>query len=131
MLTLQISKGDYITINDNIVVQVFPDGGRATLRVDAPREVPVVRGALREREGSPKPEVIAAGESRNYKPKARSVTDQIRRERYFDKVNRWQTRKSEAAAALETMERCLADIKSPEVRRVYREQINKILPLTE
>ena len=49
MLSLQLKSGEYITIGDNIVVQVFQVGGQFRVAVDAPREVPIVRGEVRER----------------------------------------------------------------------------------
>ena len=131
MLSLNLTKGDYITISDNIVVQVFPDGGRATLRVDAPREIPVVRGKLAEKAGVQKPDAIAATEAFNYQPRSRGVNAKIRSERYFEKLDRLKQRKKDAMSAIETMQRCLGEIESPEVRRVFREQLERVVPLAE
>ena len=56
MLSLQIKSGDYITIGEDIVVQVFKESGsRMRISIQAPREVPIVRGAVREREGETRP----------------------------------------------------------------------------
>lgn len=56
MLSLQLYSGEYLTIGDNVTVQVFRDsGGRFTVVVDAPREVPIVRGEVLERQGKPRP----------------------------------------------------------------------------
>ncbi len=50
MLSLRITSGDYIAIGDDIVVQVTQAQGSAfNVSIDAPREVPIVRGALHER----------------------------------------------------------------------------------
>ena len=131
MLSLNVSKGEYITINGNIVVQVFPEGGQATLRVEAPREIPIVRGTVLEKGGAPKPEAIAAAERRAYVPKTRTVAEQIRKDRYYEKVNRWAARKRAGRAAIETMERRLAEVESPELRRALREQLEALKALTE
>ena len=57
MLSLQLKSGEYITIGDNIVVQVFKDSGpefRASIK--APREIPIVRGKVLERSGGQRPD---------------------------------------------------------------------------
>lgn len=50
MLSLQLKSGEYITIGENIAVQVFAGSG-STFRVavKAPREVPILRGEVLER----------------------------------------------------------------------------------
>lgn len=56
MLKLSLTPGEYLTIDGNIVVQVYrSESGRAYLAIDAPREVPIVRGAVLEREGAARP----------------------------------------------------------------------------
>ncbi len=53
MLKLSLAPGEYLTIGENVVVQVYrAENGRTYLAIDAPREVPIVRGAVREREGA-------------------------------------------------------------------------------
>ena len=49
MLSLQLKSGEYVTIGDNIVVQVFQVGQNFHMKIDAPREIPIVRGEVRER----------------------------------------------------------------------------------
>ena len=50
MLKLSLAPGEYLTIVDGAVVQVYrAESGRAYLAIDAPREIPVGRGAVRER----------------------------------------------------------------------------------
>lgn len=54
-------SGEYLTIGDNVVVQVFRDsGGRFTVVIDAPREIPIVRSEVLERQGKPKPKRLLA-----------------------------------------------------------------------
>lgn len=60
MLKLSLTQGEYLTIGDHIVIQLFrSEGGRAYLAIDAPREVPIVRGAVLEREGGQRPQRLA------------------------------------------------------------------------
>lgn len=51
MLTLRVESGDYIAIGDNIIVQVYRvNDSTFELSVEAPREVPIVRGELHDRQ---------------------------------------------------------------------------------
>ena len=59
MLLLQLKTGEYMTIGGSVVVQLSDvSGNRCKLMVEAPREVPVVRGELLERAGGPRPECV-------------------------------------------------------------------------
>ena len=50
MLTLRIKSGEYITIGENIAVQVFKQAGDSLqIAVKAPKDIPILRGAVRER----------------------------------------------------------------------------------
>ena len=49
MLSLHLLSGDYITIGDDIVVQVFQTGSSFRVAVEAPKSVPIIRGELREK----------------------------------------------------------------------------------
>ena len=131
MLSLNMGRGEYFTINENIVVQVYPQGNQATVCVDAPREIPVVRGTLRELEGKQKPAAIAAAEAKGRKPRTVTAAERLRKERYCERKELWQSRKNSAKDALATMERSLEKIESPELRQIYREQLQKLVPLTE
>ena len=51
MLSLQLKSGEYLTIGDDIVVQVFEQGGTIRVAVKAPRELPILRGEVHERDG--------------------------------------------------------------------------------
>ena len=60
MLLLQLRAGEYMTIGDDVVVQVNDvSGDRCKLMIQAPREIPVIRGELLERAGAQRPECIA------------------------------------------------------------------------
>lgn len=51
MLSLQLKSGEYITIGDDIVVQIFQDGPVNRVSIKAPRELTILRGEVQEREG--------------------------------------------------------------------------------
>ena len=50
MLSLQLKSGDYVTIGEDIVIQVFTT---STIRmsVQAPKEMTILRGEVWERKG--------------------------------------------------------------------------------
>ena len=53
MLALSVQEGDYITIGDDIVIQIYAQKGKLTrIAIDAPREMPVVRSKLVEEQGA-------------------------------------------------------------------------------
>lgn len=53
MLSLQVKSGEYITIGEDIVIQIFEQSGsNFKVSIQAPREIPILRGAVRERAGS-------------------------------------------------------------------------------
>ena len=59
MLFLQLKTGEYMTIGDNVVVQLNDaSSSHCKLMIEAPREVPVVRGELLERAGAERPECV-------------------------------------------------------------------------
>ena len=52
MLSLQLKSGEYLPIGDNIAVQIFEQSGSYfRVSVKAPREIPILRGEVRERTG--------------------------------------------------------------------------------
>lgn len=56
MLFLRLKSGEYLTIGENITIQVFPDGGSAVrVGVNAPKNLSVLRGEVRERSGAERP----------------------------------------------------------------------------
>ena len=60
MLFLQLKTGEYMTIGEDVIVQLNDvSGNRCKLMIEAPREVPVMRGELLERAGAKRPECVA------------------------------------------------------------------------
>ena len=65
MLFLQMKEGEYLTIGEDIVVQVFPDSSTtARLAIKAPKELTILRGEVRERNGVQRPEGLVGPEHR-------------------------------------------------------------------
>lgn len=59
MLCLALTPGEYLTIGDDVVVQMERMvGDRCRLVIQAPREVPILRGAVLERSGGQRPECV-------------------------------------------------------------------------
>lgn len=59
MLCLLLAPGEYLTIGDNVVIQLDRmTGDRCKLAIEAPREIPVVRGEVLERNGGERPDCI-------------------------------------------------------------------------
>ncbi len=62
MLSLSLLPGEYLTIGDNVVVQVDRMvGDRCKLVINAPREILIVRGTVLEREGGERPGCVFDG----------------------------------------------------------------------
>ena len=62
MLCLNLNQGEYMTIGDDVVVQLEGiSGDHCRLAVHAPREVPIVRGKALERGGGKRPGCVFDG----------------------------------------------------------------------
>ena len=60
MLKLALAPGEYMTIGNQVVVQLENiAGARCRLAVQAPREVPIMRGAVLERGGGERPDGLS------------------------------------------------------------------------
>jgi len=59
MLCLSLLPGEYLTVGEEVVLQYDRTvGDRCKLVIHAPREVPIVRGKVLEREGAQRPECV-------------------------------------------------------------------------
>lgn len=57
MLSLQLRSGDYLTIGDDIVIQIFRESSaQFRVSVQAPREAAILRGQVREGTGAQRPQ---------------------------------------------------------------------------
>ena len=86
MLSLQLKSGEYLTIGNDIVVQVFDQGGAIRVAVKAPRELSILRGEVHERDGE------RPGGLLRQRPKTPS--ERVRNARHMEEL----ARKKEAAA---------------------------------
>lgn len=65
MLCISMKPGDYFTVGGSTVIQLDRlTGDRAHLTVNAPREVPILRGAVLERSGGTRPGCVFTPPSR-------------------------------------------------------------------
>ena len=54
MLSLRLKTGEYLTIGDNITVQIYRQvGDSVEVAIKAPREIPVLRGKVAQRGTAP------------------------------------------------------------------------------
>ncbi len=60
MLSLTMHEKDYLTINGDIVVQIYQiSKNQCRISIDADRSVSIVRGKVLEREGARHPDCLA------------------------------------------------------------------------
>ena len=68
MLCISMKAGEYFTVDGKTVIQFDRlNGDRARLMIQAPKEVPIVRGTVLEREGGKRPECVFVTPRRNVK----------------------------------------------------------------
>ena len=59
MLSLVISQGDYVTIGNDVVLQFnHMSSNRCNLVIQAPKEIPILRGEVLERTGEKRPDCV-------------------------------------------------------------------------
>ena len=66
MLSLQLKTGDYMTIGEDVVVQLdHISGDRCKLMIQAPKDMTILRGEVLERTGGERPECVFDGPRRH------------------------------------------------------------------
>ena len=100
MLSLQLKSGEYLTIGEDIAVQVFKQPG-STFRVaiKAPKEVPILRGEVHERTEN-RPEGLHTRRPKSPSERSRNATqlDKLAARRaYFEAEKRKETEARAAA----------------------------------
>lgn len=117
MLSLQMKSGDYVTIGENVVVQVFRDSGpQFRISIKAPKEIPIMRGAVLERAGQERPDGL------HKRGPKKSPSEQIRSARKLEELaKRQEARQKEKetrSRAMAEMDRVLSnmDQNSAEIR---------------
>ena len=73
MLSLQLKSGEYLTIGEDIAVQIFQTGSSFRVAVKAPREIPIVRGEVLERQGEDRPGGLRVKPSKRPSQQARDA----------------------------------------------------------
>ena len=116
MLKLTLLPDEYVTIGGDIVVQLTRvAGGRADVAVYADRSVPVVRGAVLERQGGQRPACLAPP------PKTRA--------RYYrDRIFPWNDDRERAVRAMKLVFDRLEENGSDEEAEALRKQLDRIIP---
>lgn len=117
MLTLRLKSGEYLTIGEDIAVQVFRQKGNYfEVAVKAPREVPIFRGEVFEQENA-RPDFL-----REHRTKTQSERSaNIRRKENL-------ARRADAAQQLNTILDKLEN-QNPELMqdiRTMREQVSRL-----
>lgn len=116
MLKLTLLPDEYLTVNGDIVVQLLRvAGGRADVAVEAPREMPIVRGAVLERSGGQRPACLAPPPKK--KPRY-----------YRDQVFRWNDDRERAVRAMKRVFDRLEEQGSVEEAKALRTQLDRIIP---
>ena len=66
VLSLQLKTGDYMTIGEDVVVQLdHISGDRCKLMIQAPKDMTILRGEVLERTGGERPECVFDGPRRH------------------------------------------------------------------
>ena len=116
MLKLTLLPDEYLTVGDSIVVQLLRvSGGRADVAIEAPRTVPVVRGAVLERQGGKRPACLEPPP----KKKARY---------YRDQVFRWNDDRERAVRSMKQVFERLEQNGAGEEAKILRTQLDRIIP---
>lgn len=71
MLSLQLKDGEYLTIGEDIVIQVFTTSA-IRVSVQAPKHMAILRGEVLERNGEERPNCLFGADSPKRKKKKRS-----------------------------------------------------------
>ncbi len=116
MLSMQMKSGDYVTIGENVVVQIFKESGpQFRISIKAPREIPIVRGKVLERNGNEKPEGLRD------KPVRKSPSDKrhaaIYRQRKQERQEERSYRAKQLADAIQEMADILNNLEEQEDMR--------------
>lgn len=115
MLAISLEPGEYLTINGDIVVKLSKIArGRCFLAIEADRSVPIVRGAVLERNGTPPPTCIQKP------PRKKSWKPGL--------TFRWDDSRERAVNKLEALACRLEDSGAKEDAKLLRTQLEQIVP---
>lgn len=89
VLSLRLKSGEYLTIGENIILQIFKQPGSAVcVEIQAPREIPILRGEVHERSGE-RPDGLLAERPKSL---ARRRYDTKRQEMWLEQKARREAR---------------------------------------
>jgi len=115
MLKLTLLPEDYLVIGGETVVQVARvAGGRAILAINAPKDIPIVRGVVLERAGQKRPECLDPPT-----PKG---------ERSHPSYFRWNDQRERAVCTMRKVADRLDEMGASDEARVLRAQLKRIVP---
>ena len=116
MLKLTLLPEEYLTIGDNIVVQLRrAAGGRADLGIAAPRDMNIVRGTVLERNGGQRPACLEP-------PSGKKTRG------YRDQIFRWNDDRERAVRAMKQVFDRLEQSGAKEEAAALRKQLDRIIP---
>ena len=117
MLSLSLLPDEYLSINNGqiIVHLIRVAGGCAHLRIKADRSVPIVRGALLEREGAPRPDCLT--------PPPRKKPGHRR-----DRLYLWNDDRERAVRAIKQSIDRLEQTGETAEADILRTQLNRLIP---
>ena len=116
MLKLTLLPDEYITINGDIVIQLARvAGGRAYLKVEADKTVPIMRGAVLERQGETRPDCLASP------PRTKPG-------HHRDRIYRWNDDRERAVRAIKQAIDRLEQEGNQEEVKVLRTQLDRLIP---
>lgn len=114
MLQFSLAPEEYFTIGGSIVVQLADvAGGRAYLRVEADRSVPILRDKVLERQGAPRPACLSTPGRKRAK----------RRPAYL-----WNRDQEEAVQTMEAALERLEREGQEEAAALLRTQLKRLIP---
>ena len=116
MLQFSLAPEEYFTIGGGIVVQLSDlSGGRAYLRIEADRSIPILRGKVLERQGVPRPACL-------------STSGRKRSKRQKNPIYLWSADRERAAREMEALLDQLEQEGRKETAEQLRVQLNHLLP---
>lgn len=125
MLNLNLKEGEYLTIGNDIVVQTFPFGSQTQVLIDAPRELTILRGKLRERSGDAKPDAVIDGYRKQ------TPSDRRHSEARRETLAKRQENRESARAALGEINAMLDALGATPESAWLRERMERIAPMVE
>lgn len=125
MLNLNLKEGEYLTIGDDIVVQTFPFGSQTQVLIDAPQELTILRGELRERSGEERPGAVIEGYRKQ------TPSDRRHAEARQKKLLRRQMSRKSAQDALIEVNAMLDALGATPASAWLRERMQRIAPMVE